>query len=379
MNFEFLRALADLGKEKGIPKELLLETIEAALLSAYKKNFGSDQNVTVSIDHSSGNVQVLAKKEVVEEVTNTATQITHEEAKSIDLECSLGDFVELEVTPANFGRIAAQTAKQVVVQRIREVEREMIYDEFRGREGDIITGVVQRPNNQNIMIDLGKTEAILLPSEQVTNDNYSSGNRIKVYILEVKQTTKGPRIFVSRTHPGLLKRLFELEVPEIHEGIVEVKAISREAGYRSKIAVYSRDENVDPVGACVGQKGIRVQAVVDEINGEKIDIVEWNEDPKIFVSHALSPAKVVEVQIDDDSKVAKVVVPDYQLSLAIGREGQNARLAAKLTGWRIDIKGESQLEETVTKATPEGEIKINIDEEEEVSQENEQEEEDTSS
>ncbi len=379
MNFEFLRALADLGKEKGIPKELLLETIEAALLSAYKKNFGSDQNVTVSIDHSSGNVQVLAKKEVVEEVTNTATQITHEEAKSIDPECNLGDFVELEVTPANFGRIAAQTAKQVVVQRIREVEREMIYDEFRGREGDIITGVVQRPNNQNIMIDLGKTEAILLPSEQVTNDNYSSGNRIKVYILEVKQTTKGPRIFVSRTHPGLLKRLFELEVPEIHEGIVEVKAISREAGYRSKIAVYSRDENVDPVGACVGQKGIRVQAVVDEINGEKIDIVEWNEDPKIFVSHALSPAKVVEVQIDDDSKVAKVVVPDYQLSLAIGREGQNARLAAKLTGWRIDIKGESQLEETVTKATPEGEIKINIDEEEEVSQENEQEEEDTSS
>lgn len=345
MNFEFLQALSEIEKEKGIPKEVLLHAIEAALISAYKKNFDSAQNVEVIIDRSTGQVQVLVKKEVVEEVENSNLEVSLDQARTIQPDYNIGDIVEIEVTPSNFGRIAAQTAKQVVVQRIREAEREIVFNEFRGREGDIVTGVVQRYSNQNIMIDLGKTEAILIPPEQMPGDHYKAGDRIKVYIVEVKQTTKGPRILVSRTHPGLLKRLFELEVPEIHDGIVEIRSVAREAGYRSKIAVSSRDENVDPVGACVGHKGSRVQAVVDEINGEKIDIVEWVSDPKIFVAKALSPARVVSVAINEGEKVANVIVPDYQLSLAIGKEGQNARLAAKLTGWRIDIKNETQAQE----------------------------------
>jgi len=365
MNFEFLQALSEIEKEKGIPKETLLEATEAALISAYKRNFGSSQNVAASIDRETGEVQVLARKEVTEEVEDASLEISLEEARRIDPQYEVGDVVEIEVTPANFGRIAAQTAKQVVVQRIREAERGIIYDEFSDREGDIITGVVQRISNQNIIIDLGKTEAILVPPEQMPTDKCKPGDRIKLYIVEVKQTTKGPRILVSRTHPGLLKRLFELEVPEIQEGIVEIKSISREAGYRSKISVYSRDENVDPVGACVGEKGMRVQAIVDEINGEKIDIVEWSPDPTIYVAKALSPAQVVSVEIDEEEKVAKVVVPDYQLSLAIGKEGQNARLAAKLSGWRIDIKSESQSDEEARLIEPEADEEVIRNEEEE--------------
>lgn len=344
MNVEFLRALEDIGKEKGIPKELLIEAIEAALISAYKRNFGSAQNVRVEVERSTGEVRVYSRKKVVEELEDTTLEISLAEARKKHPDYEIDDIVEIEVTPANFGRIAAQTAKQVVVQRIREAERGIIFEEYQNREGDILTGIVQRWSKQNVVIDLGRTEALLIPSEQMKTDKYESGTRIKVYIVEVKQTTKGPRIMVSRTHPGLLKRLFELEVPEIYEGVVEIKSVAREAGTRSKIAVYSHNPDVDPVGACVGPRGIRVQAVVDELNDEKIDIVEWSENPIIFVSNALSPAKVVSVSVREDESIAQVVVPDYQLSLAIGKEGQNARLAAKLTGWKVDIKSESQVQ-----------------------------------
>ncbi len=349
MNVEFIEALDQIEKEKGISKETLIEAIEAALKSAYKKNFGSAQNVKIKIDGDTGEVKVFAQKKVVEEVNNDLLEISLEEAKQINKKYQVGDVIEIEVTPKRFGRIAAQTAKQVVVQRIREAERNIIYNEFAGRETDIVTGLVQRIVNNHVFIDLGKTEAILAPSEQMPNEDCKQGERIKTYILEVKKTTKGPQILVSRTHPGLVKRLFELEVPEIHEGIVEIKAIAREAGSRTKIAVYSRDENVDPVGACVGPKGARVQAVVNELKGEKIDVIKWSKNPEEFIANTLSPAKVLRVYAGKEQKVAKVIVEDYQLSLAIGKEGQNARLAAKLTGWKIDIKSKSQIDDEVLK------------------------------
>ncbi|WP_027363806.1 transcription termination factor NusA [Desulfotruncus alcoholivorax] len=345
MSTEFLDALKDLVKEKGISIKVLLEAIEAALLSAYKRNFGSLQNAKVYIDRETGECKVFAQRTVVEKVEDPRLEISIEEAKAIDPRYEIDDMVETEVTPKNFGRIAAQTAKQVVVQRIREAERNIIYEEFANRDGDIITGIVQRIEQKNIFIELGKTEAILTPTEQMPGETYNQGDRIKAYIVEVRKTTKGPQIFVSRTHPGLLKRLFELEVPELQEGVVELKSVAREAGYRSKIAVYSRDENVDPVGACVGPKGMRVQTIVNELNGEKIDIIKWDHDPSKFIASSLSPAKVVAVEVWEDEKIARVIVPDYQLSLAIGKEGQNARLAAKLTGWKIDIKSESQMAE----------------------------------
>lgn len=342
MNMEFIEALHELEKGRGISAEILFEAIEAALISAYKKNFGSLQNVRVLIDRLSGEFKVYARKTVVEIVEDTRTQVGLEDARKLDPNYQLEDIVEYEVTPRDFGRIAAQTAKQVVVQRIREAERGMIYDEYVNREGDIVTGVVQRYEQKNVIVDLGKVEAVLPAQEQIPGEVYQSFERIKTYVVEVKKTTKGPQIMLSRTHPGLIKRLFELEVPEIHDGIVEIKGVSREAGARSKIAVYSRDANVDPVGACVGPKGARVQTIVTELKGEKIDIVNYSTDPQEFVANALSPAKVVGVYPKLNEKVAIVVVPDYQLSLAIGKEGQNARLAAKLTGWKIDIKSESQ-------------------------------------
>lgn len=345
MNSEFLDALRDLEREKGIDLDVLLEAIEAALLSAYRRNFGSSQNARVHIDRESGDFKVYSQRTVVDTVEDSRLEISLEEAQKIDPRYELGDIVENEVTPANFGRIAAQTAKQVVVQRIREAERNIIYEEFANREGDIVTGVVQRVEQKNVLIELGKTEAILAPAEQIPGEEYCQGSRIKTYIVEVKKTTKGPQIFVSRTHPGLLKRLFELEVPELQDGTVELMAVAREAGQRSKIAVNSRDENVDSVGACVGPKGMRVQAVVNELRGEKIDIIKWDSDPSKYIASALSPAKVVGVEIWEEEKIARVIVPDYQLSLAIGKEGQNARLAAKLTGWKIDIKSESQMAE----------------------------------
>ncbi|HEV8338369.1 MAG TPA: transcription termination factor NusA [bacterium] len=346
MNAELVRALEQLEEEKGISKEVIVEAIEAALLSAYKKNFGvTAQNMRIEVDRDTGEVRAFQIRTVTEEVEDPTTQIALAEVRQYDPSAAIGDMVELEVTPKDFGRIAAQTAKQVVVQRLREAEREMVYKEFRDREGDIVTGVVQRIERKNVYLDLGRIEAVLPPPEQIPRESHRQGERVKAYVVEVRQGTRGPQIVVSRTHPGLLKRLFELEVPEIYEGIVEIKAIAREAGARSKIAVASRDKNVDAVGACVGPKGSRVQAIVDELRGEKIDIILWNIDTALFVGAALSPAKVVRVDVNEETKTAQVIVPDHQLSLAIGREGQNARLAAKMTGWRIDIKSETQLKE----------------------------------
>lgn len=350
MNFEVIQALEDLERERGVSKEVLIEALEAALVSAFKRHYGSAQNVRVEVNGGSGKIKVLAKKVVVETVTNPKLEISLNEARAINPAYSLGDTVEIEVTPAEFGRIAAQTAKQVVVQRIREAERDIIFEEYANRLGDIVTGRVQRIEGSNVMVDLGRAEAILPYSEQMRTEHYEPGQRVKIYILDVRKTTKGPVITVSRTHPGLVKRLFELEVPEVYDGVVEIKAIAREAGARSKVAVYSYDENVDPVGACVGHRGARIQSIVSELKGEKIDVVEWSENPAVFVANSLSPAKVLAVSINEEYKIARVIVPNDQLSLAIGREGQNARLAARITGWKIDIKSEAQYLEMVAKA-----------------------------
>ena len=340
-----MMAIDDLAKEKGIAPEVLFDAIEAALISAYRRNFGSEQNAHVQIDRETGEFHVYAHKTVVKDLTDPVMEMALSDAQAIDPDYEEGDVLEIEVTPANFGRIAAQTAKQVVVQRIREAERGNIYDEFSGRSSDIVTGTVQRVENRTVFIDLGRTEAVLTASEQIEGENYVYGDRVKAYILEVRRTSKGPQVSVSRTHPGLLKRLFELEVPEIYDGIVEIKSVAREPGMRSKIAVYSKDADVDPVGSCVGHKGMRVQAVVTELRNEKIDIVKWNADAARYIANALSPAKVVSVKANAEEKSAKVIVPDNQLSLAIGKEGQNARLAARLTGFKIDIKSEKQARE----------------------------------
>lgn len=345
MNNELMAALHDLGKEKGIAPEVIWEAVEAALVSAYKKNYGAGQNVSVSIDEVTGDFHVYTVYNVVEQVLNDKAEISLEDAQKRNKTYQIGDVITEEVTPRNFGRIAAQTAKQVVVQRIREAERGMIYSEFSERESDIVTGSIQRIENRNYYIDLGKIEAVLAPTEQIPGENYEMFDRIKTYIVEVRKSAKGPQIMVSRTHPGLLKRLFEMEVPEIQDGVVEIKSVAREAGSRSKISVFAEDENVDCIGACIGARGSRVQAVVNELRGEKIDIVRWSENPAIYIANALSPAKVIDVMVQEDEKKACVVVPDYQLSLAIGKEGQNARLAAKLTGWKIDIKSETQAQE----------------------------------
>lgn len=347
MNQDFMLALEAIEKEKGIKKDTLFEAIEAALISAFKRNFNSAHNVKVNIDRDTGEIRVYSLFSVVDKVTNPQYEIHIDEAKKKNPLYKPGDILEIEVTPKNFGRIAAQTAKQVVIQRIREAERDLIYEEYIDREEDIVTGVIQRFEQKNVIINLGKTEAILTPSEQMPGEVYKQGDRLKTYILEVKKTTKGPQIFVSRTHPGLLKRLFELEVPEIYNGIVEIKAIAREPGNRSKVAVFSRNKDVDPVGACVGPKGSRVQSIVNELKGEKIDIIEWDDEPGIFVARALSPARALKVETFPENRSALVVVPDYQLSLSIGKEGQNVRLAAKLTGWKIDIISESKYAEKV--------------------------------
>lgn len=341
MNQDFMLALEAIEKERGIKKETLYEAIEAALISAYKRNFNSAYNVRVNIEKETGEIKVFSCMDVVEKVVNPQQEIHLDKARQSNPLCKSGDILEVEVTPKNFGRIAAQTAKQVVIQRIREAEREMIYEEFVDREEDIVTGVIHRFEYKNAIINLGKAEAILAPAEQIPRENYKQGDRIKAFILEVKKTNKGPQIYISRTHPGLIRRLFELEVPELYNGIVEVKGVVREPGNRSKIAVYSRKKEVDPVGACVGPRGSRVQAIVNELKGEKIDIIEWNEEPEIFIASTLSPAKTIKVETHPENKSALVVVPDYQLSLAIGKEGQNVRLAAKLSGWKIDIISES--------------------------------------
>lgn len=367
MNQDFMLALEAIEKERGIKKETLFEAIEAALISAYKRNFNSAHNVRVSIEKETGEIKVFSCMDVVEKVINPQQEIHIDKARQSNPLCKSGDILEVEVTPKNFGRIAAQTAKQVVIQRIREAEREMIYEEFIDREEDIITGVIHRFEHKNAIINLGKAEAILAPTEQIPRENYKQGDRIKAFILEVKKTNKGPQIYISRTHPGLLRRLFELEVPELYNGIVEVKGVVREPGNRSKIAVYSRKKDVDPVGACVGPKGARVQAIVNELKGEKIDIIEWNEEPEIFIASTLSPAKTIKVETHPENKSALVVVPDYQLSLAIGKEGQNVRLAAKLSGWKIDIISESSyLEKFKKNNLQEGSSSILLEKSEEV-------------
>ncbi|CDF57949.1 transcription termination factor NusA [Thermobrachium celere] len=343
---ELIEALKAIVQEKGIDEDIIFNALESALVAAYKKNYGTSQNVKVTINRETGEIHVYAQKKVVEDVYDNLLEISLEDARKIDVRYNLDDVVDIEITPKDFLRASAQVAKQRVIQEIREQERKILYEEFIQKENDIITGIVQKKENDKVLVDIGKTETLLNASEQMPNDTYSHGERLKFYVVEVKKTTKGPNIIISRTHPGLVKRLFELEVPEIYEGIVEIKSIAREAGSRTKIAVHSRDENVDATGACVGPKGVRVQNVVNELRGEKIDIVKWSKDPVEFIQNALSPAKVVSVEIiDEKERIARVIVPDYQLSLAIGKEGQNARLAAKLTGWKIDIKSESQVQE----------------------------------
>lgn len=343
MSAELIHALEQIEKEKGIQKEVLIEAIEVALITAYKRNYGSAQNVEVYIDRLTGDVRVFALKNIVEEVADPSIELSLEQANRFSADFEVGDVVEVEVTPRKFGRIAAQTAKQVVMQRIREAERGIIFEEYSSKEEDIVSGVVSRFERRNVIIDLGRAEAILPPGEQTPGEKYNIHDRIKAYVINVKKTNKSPQIFVSRTHPGLVKRLLELEVPEIHDGTVEIKTIAREAGSRTKIAIFSKNENVDPVGACVGQKGSRIRAIVEELKGEMLDVIKWSSNPQEYIASSLSPAKVVRVDVDEENKVARVIVPDFQLSLAIGKEGQNARLAAKLTGWKIDIKSESQL------------------------------------
>ena len=343
---EFMEALEEIVKEKGIDKEVIFEAIETSLVSACKKNFGTSQNIKVVMDRENGNIDVYAQKDVVEEVEDPMLQISLEDARKINSVYQIGDVVDIVVTPKNFGRISAQTAKQVVVQKFREAEREILYNQYISKEKELVIGIVQRIEKKNVIVQLGKIDAILAPNEQIPGEQYRFMDRIKVYVIEVKQTTKGPQIYVSRTHPELVKRLFEQEVPEVFDGTVEIKSIAREAGSRTKIAVYSKDPNVDAVGACVGQNGYRVNVIVNELCGEKIDIVNWSEDPKEFIAAALSPSKVLAVAINPNEQSARIVVPDTQLSLAIGKEGQNVRLAARVSGWKIDIKSETQAKET---------------------------------
>lgn len=338
---ELLLAIEYLEKEKRIPREVLIDAIEAALITAYKKNYDSAKNVRIELNLDEGTYKVISRKDVVEDVEDYKDQVALDTALLTNPAYEIGDVFEEDVTPRDFGRVGAQAAKQAVMQRLRDAERGILYDEFIDKEDDIVTGVIDRVDHRYVYVNLGRTEAVLSEAERSPNEQYLPNERIKVYVNKVEQTTKGPQIFVSRTHPGLLKRLFEQEVPEIFDGTVIVKSVAREAGDRSKISVTSDNTDIDAVGACVGSKGVRVEAVVNELGGEKIDIVEWSEDPKVFVKNALSPSQVVEVQVDEENQSTTVIVPDYQLSLAIGKRGQNARLAAKLTGWKIDIKSES--------------------------------------
>ncbi len=343
---ELMLALEQIEKEKGISKDVIIEAIEKSLLDACKKDFGKSENVTVNMDRETGAIEVYAAKQVVDVVEDDATEISLEKALMISSKYAVGDTVNVEITPKNFGRIAAQQARSVIVQTIKEEEKKALFDHFYCKEKDVVTGVVQRYVGKNISVSLDdKMDALLMENEQVKSEHYRPTDRIKLYVVEVKETNRGPKVIVSRTHPELVKRLFEKEVAEVADGTVEIKSISREAGSRSKIAVWSNDPNVDPVGACVGMNGNRVNNIVDDLKGEKIDIINWSEDPATFIENALSPSKVVSVQVDEEDKSARVIVPDYQLSLAIGKEGQNARLAARLTGYKIDIKSESQARE----------------------------------
>jgi N utilization substance protein A len=342
---EFMIAITQLAAEKNLPKEVVLQAMEAALVSAYKKDADIEGDVAVRIDRETGDHHVYKQQTIVLDVTDPVIEISLQDARKQKPDAQLGEHILEEVHPGAAGRIAAQTAKQVVLQRLREAEREMVFEEFSNREGDIVSGVVQRIEPKHIVVDLGKTEAVFPITEQVRNEHYRGGQRLKFYLLEVHRSIRGPQLILSRTHKNLLKRLFELEVPEIYRGVVEIKSIAREAGYRSKVAVNARQEGVDPVGSCVGLRGIRIQNIVNELNGERIDVIQWDTEPAKFVANALSPAQVLSVSVNEEANTASVIVPDRQLSLAIGKEGQNARLAAKLTGWRIDIKPESAMAE----------------------------------
>lgn len=357
MKSDFLLAITQLSAEKNLPKDVVLTAVEAALVSAYKKDtFPASQNIAVKINPNSGAVEVWAEKEVVETPADQLYEISLKEAKKLKEDAQIGETIMVESTPANAGRIAAQTAKQVILQRLHEAEHSAIFEEYADKEGEVVSGVVQRFEMGQVNIDLGRTEAILPTPEQVRTERYRVGQRLKVVLLQVARTGKGPRVIVSRSHPELLRRLFELEVPEVYNGTVEIKSIAREAGFRSKIAVAAKQEGIDPVGCCVGLRGIRIQNIVSELNGEKIDVVQWNDTPSTFIANALSPAHIVSVGLNEEEQAATVIVPDKQLSLAIGREGQNARLAAKLSGWRIDIKSVSMAETEkleAAKAAPE--------------------------
>jgi len=352
MKSEFVLALTQLAAEKNLPKEVVISAVETALVSAYRKdNFAPNQNISVKIDPVTGKVRVWAEKVVVEKPEDPREQISLAEAKKINPDAEIDSTVEVEATPGNAGRIAAQTAKQVILQRLHEAEHSAIFEEYSGKEGDIVNGLVQRIESRQVFVDLGRTEAMLPASEQVRNERYRIGQRLKVYLLEVVRAAKGPQVIVSRSHPDFLRRLFELEVPEVLNGTVELKGVAREAGSRSKVAVAAGQEGIDPVGCCVGLRGIRIQNIMRELNSEKLDVVSWSPDASVFIASALSPAQVLSVELDEEAGIATVVVPDRQLSLAIGKEGQNARLAAKLTGWRIDIKSASIAEAQKLAAT----------------------------
>ena len=345
-NKELVLAMEELEKERGIEKAYLLQSIEDALVIAYKKNFDSAENVKVVMDETSGEIHVYSQKEVVEEVEDDLLQIDLEMAKQYEKKAQIGDTINIEIVPKDFGRIAAQTAKQVIMQKIREVERNMIFTEYNDRKGEIVSGIVQKADNGTVVLDLGKLEGIMPLKEQIPTEKYKVNDKIKAYVVSVEKGMKGvPQVLVSRNHPDFVRKLFEFEIPEIYEGLIEIKSVARDAGSRSKVAVYSTNPDIDPVGSCVGPKGIRIQNIINELNGEKIDVIEWNEDPSIFISSALLPAQVMAIDIKEEEKFAQVIVPDDQLSLAIGKAGQNARLAARLVKWKIDIKSESQFRE----------------------------------
>ena len=342
-NKELILALEDLEKEKGIKKEYLLESIEAALVTAYKRNFDALENVKVVMDKQTGATYVYSIKEVVERANDPVQEISLDEAKKINKSIQIGDNVEIEIVPKNFGRIAAQTAKQVIVQKIREAEREILYNDYSDKKGEIVSGPIQKAERGIVVMDLGKLEGVMPLKEQIPTENYNVNDKIKAYVVDVEKGEKGaPQVIVSRSHPDFVRKLLEFEIPEIYEGLIEIKSVSRDPGKRSKVAVYSSDPNIDPVGSCVGQRGIRIQNVINELHGEKIDVIEWNPDISIYIAAALLPAKIMAVDSKEDEKFAQVIVPDDQLSLAIGKAGQNARLAARLTNWKIDIKSESQ-------------------------------------
>lgn len=365
-NKELILSLEELENERGIKKEYLLEAIETALVTAYKRNFDSLENVRVEMDRKTGATHVYSVKEVMKKANDEVLEISLKDAQKINKDLKVGDHIEIEIVPKNFGRIAAQTAKQVIIQKLREAERDIIFTEFNDRKGEIVSGLIQKADKNIVIMDLGKLEGVMPTKEQIPTEKYRVNDKIKGYVLDVERGAKGaPQVLVSRSHPDFVRKLLEFEIPEIYEGVIEIKSVSRDPGFRSKVAVYSPDPNIDPVGSCVGQKGVRIQNVINELNGEKIDVIEWNDDPAIYISSALLPAKILAVDIKEEEKFAQVIVPDDQLSLAIGKSGQNARLAAKLTNWKIDIKSETQFRQMLEEAQ-----NAEVDETEEIVEEN---------